>query len=138
MEKGSSPSFRRRPESSDLKDGIGCPYNYGLISNFLDSDPERNLSRCRGRRIFGEAFDRAFLRSLAEHFGRGPEAIRQGVGKLESRLREDENLRGRINKLTENLANGKSEYRFNCAHSSIFLGWASLFRLPIGIPISFF
>jgi len=32
MEKGSSPSFRRRPESSDLKDGIGCPYNYGLIS----------------------------------------------------------------------------------------------------------
>jgi len=31
MEKGSSPSFRRRPESSDLKDGIGCPYNYRLI-----------------------------------------------------------------------------------------------------------
>jgi len=33
MERDSSPSFRRRPESSDLKDGIGCPYNYGLISN---------------------------------------------------------------------------------------------------------
>jgi hypothetical protein len=31
MERGTSPSFRRRPESSDLKDGIECPDNYGLI-----------------------------------------------------------------------------------------------------------
>ena len=36
MERGSSPSFRRRPESSDLKDGIGCLYNYGLISNLRE------------------------------------------------------------------------------------------------------
>jgi chromosomal replication initiation ATPase DnaA len=43
------------------------------------------------------------LRSVAEHFGREPVAISQGVGKLESRLREDQNLRGRINELTENL-----------------------------------
>jgi len=40
-------------------------------------------------------------------FGRDPVAISQGLGKLESRLWEDENLRGRINKLTENLAKGR-------------------------------
>jgi hypothetical protein len=27
-----SPSFRRTPESSDLEDGIECPYNNGLIN----------------------------------------------------------------------------------------------------------
>ena len=47
------------------------------------------------------------LRSIAGHFGRDPEGISQGVGKLESRLREDENLQGRINELTENLAKGR-------------------------------
>jgi predicted DNA-binding protein len=32
------------------------------------------------------------------------------VGKLESRLREEENLRERINKLAENLAKGRKRY----------------------------
>jgi hypothetical protein len=54
------------------------------------------------RRLTGHSF-----KSVAEHFGRDPVAISQGVGKLESRLREDENLRGRINELTENLAKGR-------------------------------
>ena len=40
MERGSSPSFRRRPESGDLKDGIGCLYNYGLISKSFRRKPE--------------------------------------------------------------------------------------------------
>jgi hypothetical protein len=33
--RGPFPSFRRTPESSDLKDGIECPYNNGLTSKFL-------------------------------------------------------------------------------------------------------
>ena len=37
----------------------------------------------------------------------GSGAISQGVGKLGSRLREDENLRGRINEPTENLVKGR-------------------------------
>ena len=47
------------------------------------------------------------LKWVAEHFGRDPVAISQGVGKLESNLREDENLKSRINELTENLAKGR-------------------------------
>jgi chromosomal replication initiation ATPase DnaA len=47
------------------------------------------------------------LKSVAEHFGRDPVAISQGVGKLESRLREDENLGRRITELAENLAKGR-------------------------------
>jgi hypothetical protein len=43
------------------------------------------------------------LKSVAEHFGRDPVAISQGVGKLESRLREDENLGRRITELAEYL-----------------------------------
>ncbi len=54
------------------------------------------------RRLTGHS-----LRSVAEHFGRDPVAISQGVGKLESTLREEANLRGRINELTENLAKGR-------------------------------
>jgi hypothetical protein len=45
-----------------------------------------------------------FLKSVAEHFGRGPAAISQGVGKLESRWQEDEKLGSRITELAENLA----------------------------------
>ena len=47
------------------------------------------------------------LKSVAEHFGRDPVAVSQGVGKLELRLREDGNLRGRINELAEKLAKGR-------------------------------
>src|SRR4030043_1182145 len=54
------------------------------------------------RRLAGNS-----LKSVAEHFGRDPVAISQGVGKLETRLREDENLRGRIKELAENLAKGR-------------------------------
>jgi hypothetical protein len=34
-------------------------------------------------------------------------AISQGVGKVEWRFQEDQNLRGRINELAENLAKGR-------------------------------
>ena len=54
------------------------------------------------RRLTGHS-----LKSVAEHFGRDPVAISQGVGKLESRLREDENLGRRITELAENLAKGR-------------------------------
>ena len=47
------------------------------------------------------------LKSVAEHFGRDPVAISQGVGKLESRLREDENMRRRITESAENLTRGR-------------------------------
>jgi len=46
-------------------------------------------------------------KSVAEHFGRDPVAISQGVGKLESRLREDGNLGSRITELAEKLARGR-------------------------------
>ena len=47
------------------------------------------------------------LKSVAEHFGRDPEAISQGVGKLETTLREDEKLESRITGLAEKLAKRK-------------------------------
>ena len=47
------------------------------------------------------------LKSVAEHFGRDPVAIGQGVGKLERRLREDVNSGSRITELAENLAKGR-------------------------------
>jgi len=47
------------------------------------------------------------LKSVAEHFGRDPAAISQGVGKLETRLREDEKLGSRITELAEKLAKGR-------------------------------
>ena len=47
------------------------------------------------------------LKSVAEHFGRDPVAISQGVRKLELKLQEDENLRSRINELAESLAKGR-------------------------------
>jgi chromosomal replication initiation ATPase DnaA len=54
------------------------------------------------RRLTGHS-----LKSVAEHFGRDPVAISQGVGKLESRLREDENLGSRITELADFLAKGR-------------------------------
>jgi len=48
-----------------------------------------------------------FLKSVAGHFGRDPVAISQGEGKLELRLREDEDLGKRITELAENLAKGR-------------------------------
>jgi hypothetical protein len=69
---------------------------------------ERGVSESGGvfwRRIVG--YLGHTLKSAAGQFGRDPVAISQGVGKLESRLREDENLRDRINDLTENLAKGR-------------------------------
>jgi putative transposase len=53
------------------------------------------------RRLTGHS-----LKSVADHFGRDPVAISQGVGKLEMRFREDENLRNRITDLAEKLAKG--------------------------------
>ena len=47
------------------------------------------------------------LKSVADHFGRDPLAISQGVGKLETRLREDENLGRRITGLAEKLGKGR-------------------------------
>jgi hypothetical protein len=47
------------------------------------------------------------LKSVAEHFGRDPVAISQGVGKLETTLREDEKLESRITGLAEHLAKRK-------------------------------
>ena len=47
------------------------------------------------------------LKSVAEHFGRDPVAISQGVGKLETRLRGDEHLGNKITELAENLAKGR-------------------------------
>ena len=47
------------------------------------------------------------LKSVAEHFGRDPVAISQGVGKLETTLREDEKLESRITGLAEKLAKRK-------------------------------
>ena len=55
------------------------------------------------------------LKSVAEHFGRDPVAISQGVGKLELGLRKDENLERRITELAENLAQRRKEYLFNYA-----------------------
>ena len=55
------------------------------------------------------------LKSVADHFGRDPLAISQGVGKLETRLREDEDLGRRITNLAEKLANEKNEYLFSYA-----------------------
>ena len=54
------------------------------------------------RRLAGHS-----LKSVAEHFRRDPVAISQGVGKLESRLREDKNLTRRITELEENLSKGR-------------------------------
>ena len=36
---GSFPSFRRKPESSSIKDEIRCLHNYDLISNFRTVSP---------------------------------------------------------------------------------------------------
>jgi len=55
------------------------------------------------------------LKSVAEHFGQDPVAISQGVGKLETRLREDEDLGRRITNLAEKLAKEKNEYLFSYA-----------------------
>ena len=46
------------------------------------------------------------MKSVARHFGRDPVAISQGVGKLEWRLSEEENLRERMAQLTERLRKG--------------------------------
>ena len=56
--------------------------------------------------MFGEAFGNS-LKSVAEHFGRDPIAIGQGVGKLEARLHEDAHLGRRITDLAEKLVKGK-------------------------------
>ena len=55
------------------------------------------------------------LKSVADHFGRDPLAISQGVGKLETRLREGENLGRRLTNLAEKLAKEKNEYLFSYA-----------------------
>jgi len=47
------------------------------------------------------------LKSVADHFGRDPAAISQGVGKVKTRLREDKNLGKRITELAGNLAKGR-------------------------------
>jgi hypothetical protein len=47
------------------------------------------------------------LKSVTEHFGRDPVVIRQGVGKVKFRVRENENFWGKINELTKNMTRGK-------------------------------
>jgi len=76
------------------------------LSKELIYNPNRNREGAFGRWIVGylaKCLTGHSLKSVAEHFGRDPVAISQGVGKLESRLREDKKLRGKINELTEKL-----------------------------------
>jgi hypothetical protein len=87
----------------------GVVSGLGISKESIYSE-NRNREGSFGRGIVGYLARRLSghsLKSVAEHFGRDPVAISQGVGKLEWRLREDENLRGRINGLTENIAKGR-------------------------------
>ncbi len=71
----------------------------------------RNREGSFGRGIVGYLARRLTgypLKSVAEHFGRDPVAISQGVGKLETRLREDDNLGRRITDLVEKLPKGRT------------------------------
>jgi chromosomal replication initiation ATPase DnaA len=80
------------------------------LSRELVYSPNRNREGAFGRRIVGYLAKRLTglsLKSVAEHFGRDPVAISQGVGKLESRLREDKKLRGKIDEVTETLVKGR-------------------------------
>ncbi len=80
------------------------------ISKGLIYSENRNREGSFARGIVGylaRRLARHSLRSVAEHFRRDPVVISQGVGKLESRLREEESLRGRIDELAENLAKGR-------------------------------
>ena len=89
----------------------GVVFGLGISRESIDSENRNRVgSFARGivgylaRRLTGHS-----LKSVAEHehFGRDPVAISQGAGKLESRLREDENLGSRITELAENLAKGR-------------------------------
>jgi chromosomal replication initiation ATPase DnaA len=87
----------------------GLVSGLGISRESIDSE-NRNRVGSFARRIVGYLARRLTghsLKSVAEHFGRDPVAISQGVGKLESRLREDENLGSRITELAENLTKGR-------------------------------
>jgi chromosomal replication initiation ATPase DnaA len=87
----------------------GVVFGMGVSEGSIERE-NRNREGSFGRGVVGYLARRLTghsLKSVAEHFGRDPVVISQGVGKLESRLGEDENLRGRINELTENMAKGR-------------------------------
>jgi len=58
---------------------------------------------------------------IAQHFGRDPVAMSQGVGKLEWRLLEERNLRKRMTQLTENFRKGKRRIRISLCLTPGFL-----------------
>jgi chromosomal replication initiation ATPase DnaA len=87
----------------------GVVSGLGISKESIYSE-NRNREGSFGRGIVGYLARRLTghsLKSVAEHFGRDPVAISQGVGKLETRLREDENLGRRITGLAEKLAKGR-------------------------------
>jgi hypothetical protein len=87
----------------------GVVSGLGIAKELIYSE-NRNREGSFARGVVGylaRHLTRHSLKSVAEHFRRDPVVISQGVGKLELRLREEENLRGRINELAENLAKGR-------------------------------
>ena len=87
----------------------GVVSGLGISKESLYSE-NRNREGSFGRGIVGylaRRLTRHSLKSVADYFGRDPVAISQGVGKLESRLREDKDLEGRITELAENLGEGR-------------------------------
>ena len=92
------------PESvAGVVSGLGISKELIYIGNRnREGSFGRGMVGYLARRLSGHS-----LKSVAEHFGRGAVAISQGVGKLEWRLPEDENLRGRVNGLAENIAKGR-------------------------------
>jgi len=81
----------------------------GIAKESIYSE-NRNREGSLGRGIVGylaRGLAGHSLKSVAEHFGRDPVAISQDVGKLERRLREDENLGRRIADLAKKLAKGR-------------------------------
>jgi len=82
------------------------------LSRELIYSPSRNREGAFGRWVVGylaKHLTSYSLKSVAEHFGLDPVAISQGVGKLESRLREDKTLRGKINGVTEKVVEGRKQ-----------------------------
>jgi len=104
--------FRFRKSLQGVVSGLG-------ISKESIYSENRNREGSFGRGIVGYLARRLTgysLKSVAEHFGRDPVAISQGVGKLETRLREDEKLESRITGLAENLAKRKKRILTEVLH----------------------
>jgi len=88
---------------------MGVLSGLGIPKAALYSE-NRNREGSFGRGIVGYLARRLAgrsLKSVADHFRRDPVAISQGVGKIESRLREDKDLARRITELEENLSKGR-------------------------------